>query len=292
MSCRKGLRKGEEISTIDDFMQQKMIWFLRILIVIQSLGYAAQLAAPSALNSYLLGPMGGAFVSELDYAVWFSLLLASGALLVLGFLRPAVSSLLGKVDCACLGLLALWPFVLAIFSWLNHAGDPFHATDPIGHAVRFATPLALVMLSNNPSQAWHVRVDWLLRLSVAGVFIGHGLCAWWLKPSFIDLIVGTWDTILGQDLTASASRQAFAEAALPAIALQDFILVGLLLLPHRKFRTVAMWMAIWGLVTAMSRMTAYGWGNWHDLALRVCNGGIPLFLWYSWKQPTTDPTNS
>ena len=72
----------------------------------QSLGYAAKLAAPSTLNSYLLGSMGGAFVSDLDYAAWFFLLVASGALLVLGFLRPAASSVLGKVDCACLGLLA------------------------------------------------------------------------------------------------------------------------------------------------------------------------------------------
>ena len=273
-------------------MYQNLIWFLRILIVIQSLGYAAKLAAPSALNSYLLGSMGGSFVSGLDHAVWLFLLFASVALLVLGFLRPAVSSVLGKVDFALLGLLALWPFTLAVFSWLNNMGDAFHATDPIGHAVRFAAPLALVILSFNPNQLWQNRVDWLLRLSVAGAFIGHGLCAWWIKPSFIDLIVGTLDTFLGQDLTASASRQAFAEASLPVIAVQDFILVALLLLPNRKIRTVAMWMAIWGFVTAMSRMTAYGWGNWHDLALRICNGGIPLFLWYSWKQPKTDPTHS
>ena len=33
-------------------MQQKLIWFLRILIVIQSLGYAAKLAAPSTLVQF------------------------------------------------------------------------------------------------------------------------------------------------------------------------------------------------------------------------------------------------
>ncbi|MBO26898.1 MAG: hypothetical protein CMI33_09985 [Opitutales bacterium] len=273
-------------------MQQNLIWFLRILVVIQSLGYAAKLAAPSALNSYLLGSMGGSFVSGLDHSVWLFLLFSSAALLVLGFLRPAASSVLGKVDFALLGLLALWPFTLAVFSFLNNMGDAFHATDPIGHAVRFAAPLALILLGFNPNPLWQTRVDWLLRLSVAGAFIGHGLCAWWIKPSFIDLIVGTLDTLLGQDLAASASRQVFAEASLPVIAVQDFILVALLLLPNRKIRTVAMWMAIWGFVTAMSRMTAYGWGNWHDLALRICNGGIPLFLWYSWKQNHTDPTHS
>ena len=100
-------------------MQQNLIWFLRILVVIQSLGYAAKLAAPSALNSYLLGSMGGSFVSGLDHSVWLFLLFSSAALLVLGFLRPAASSVLGKVDFALLGLLALWPFTLAVFSFLS-----------------------------------------------------------------------------------------------------------------------------------------------------------------------------
>lgn len=298
-----GLRKRSKISTISNFMQQKLIWFLRILIVIQSLGYAAKLAAPSALNSYLLGSMGGAFVSDLDYAVWLFLLVASGALLVLGILRPAASSVLGKVDCACLGLLALWPFVIAIFSWLNNAGNAFHATDPAGHAVRFAAPLALLLLTAFPEKGNEHRVEWLLRWGVAGTFIGHGLCALWLKPSFVDLILGTMNLFLGDPvfnavssegmgkaLTIAASRQAFAESALPIIAMQDFILVAFFLLPGKRIKTVALWMAVWGFVTAMSRMTAYGWDHWHDLVLRICNGGIPLFLWVYWKSQDSSKT--
>ena len=108
-------------------------------------------------------------------------------------------------------------------------------------------------------------------------------CALWLKPSFIDLIVGTLDLFLGDDPSAYASREAFALLALPVIAIQDFILVALLLLPGRRIRTVALWMAAWGFVTALSRMTAYGWDHWYDLALRACNGGIPLLLYFYWK---------
>ena len=119
-------------------MQQHLIWFLRILIVIQSLGYAAKLAAPSALNSYLLGSRGGSFVSGLDHAVWLFLLFASVALLVMGFLRPAVSSVLGKIDFALLGLLALWPFTLAVFSWLNNMEMPF--MPPIPSVMRCVSP--------------------------------------------------------------------------------------------------------------------------------------------------------
>ncbi len=51
-------------------------------------------------------------------------------------------------------------------------------------------------------------------------------------------------------------------------------------------------MAVWGFVTAMSRMTAYGWDHWHDLALRICNGGIPLFLWAYWKSLESKKTPS
>ncbi|MDG1326303.1 MAG: hypothetical protein P8P49_11100 [Opitutales bacterium] len=264
--------------------------------MIQSLGYAAKLAAPSALNSYLLGSMGGKLVYDLDHAVWFFLLLASGAVLVLGFLRPANTSLLGKVDFACLGLLTLWPFVTAIFSWLNNPGNPFHATDPAGHAVRYAAPLALLLLTAFPEKGNVRRVEWVLRWGVAGTFVGHGLCALWLKPSFVDLIIGTMNLFLGdpvftavsfQDLeealTIAASRQTIAESALPIIAIQDFILVALLLLPGKRIRTVLLWMSVWGFVTAMSRMTAYGWEHWHDLALRICNGGVPLFLWAHWN---------
>ena len=42
-------------------------------------------------------------------------------------------------------------------------------------------------------------------------------------------------------------------------------------------------LAAWGFVTALSRMTAYGWDHWYDLALRACNGGIPLLLYFYWK---------
>jgi len=286
-------------------MNDRFLWFLRILIVIQSLGYAAKLVGPSALNSFLLESMGDPFVSNLDRSVQVFLWIACGTLPVLGFLNPPVRSLARRLDFVILGLLAGWFFVLAVFSWLVNPGNPFHATDPLGHAVRFAAPLALLLFIAFPGKDRESKIEWILRWGVAGTFIGHGLCALWIKPSFIDLIVGTMNSFLGDPvLTAgslealdeafavAASRQAFAEAALPIIAIQDFILVGLLLLPNRKIKTIALWMAVWGIVTAMSRMTAYGWDHWHDLALRICNGGIPLFLWCYWKSQDSTKTTS
>ena len=286
-------------------MNDRLLWFLRILIVIQSLGYAAKLVGPSALNSFLLGSMGDPFVSNLDRSVQIFLWIACGTLPVLGFLNPPVRSLARRLDFVILGLLAGWFFILAVFSLLVNPGNPFHATDPIGHAVRFAAPFALILFIAFPGREKESKIEWVLRWGVAGTFVGHGLCALWIKPSFIDLIVGTLNCFLGDPvLTAgslealdeafavAASRQAFAEAALPIIAIQDFILVGLLLLPNRKIKTIALWMAVWRIVTAMSRITAYGWDHWHDLALRICNGGIPLFLWCYWKSQDSTKTTS
>ncbi|MBT3637932.1 MAG: hypothetical protein HN531_13410 [Opitutae bacterium] len=286
-------------------MNDRFLWFLRILIVIQSLGYAAKLVGPSALNSFLLGSMGDPFVTNLDRSVQIFIWFSSAALLGLGFLQPPARSLARRLDFLILGLLAGWFFLLAIFSWLVNPGNPFHATDPAGHAVRYAAPLALILFIAFPGREEESKIMWILRWGVAGTFVGHGLCALWMKPSFVDLIVGTMNSFFGDPvLTAgslealeeafavAASRQAFAEAALPIIAIQDFILVALLLLPGKRIKTVALWMAVWGIVTAMSRMTAYGWDFWHDLALRICNGAIPLFLWAYWKSLDSTKTTS
>ena len=264
-------------------MNNRFIWFLRILIIIQSLGYAAKLAAPSALNSFLLGSMGDPFVTYLDRLVQVFIWFACAILFWVGFLKVPLRSFVRRLDLSLIGLLGVWSFTAAIFSWLVNPGDPFHATDPAGHAVRYAAPLALFLLTCCPGKGQVGKIIWILRWGVAGTFIGHGLCALWLKPSFIDLVIGTMDLFIGEDLDAYSARQVFAEAALPIIAIQDFILVGLLLLPGKRIKTIALWMAIWGVVTALSRMTAYGWDFWHDLALRICNGGVPFFLWAYWK---------
>jgi hypothetical protein len=170
--------------------------------------------------------------------------------------------------------------------------------------VRYAAPLALLLLTAFPEKGKARRVEWLLRWGVAGTFVGHGLSALWLNPFFVDLIIGTMNLFLGdpiftavsfQDLeealSIAASRQVIAESVLPIIAIQDFILVAFLLFPGKSIKTIALWMAVWGFVTAVSRMTTYGWDHWHDLALRICNGGIPLFLWAYWKSQDSTKNN-
>ena len=267
----------------DDCQSRRLLWFLRWLVVVQCAGYAAKLSTPSSLNSLLLESLGDGIVSGVDAWAAIILWIAVLSLPTLGILRPT-----GTIGCSwpsrCETLLlcfvAAWTLGEAFFSWRANPGNPFHATDPYGHAVRYLAPIALLLLWQKKSP--DLRLEWALRLAVAGTFVGHGLSCWWLKPNFIDLILGSMDTFFGENWEAAEERELFAKAVLPWIAIQDFILAGLILLPKR-LRWVALWMAIWGVVTALSRMTAFGWERWHDLFIRICNGGIPLLLWFHWR---------
>ncbi|MBG31193.1 MAG: hypothetical protein CMI31_14525 [Opitutae bacterium] len=264
-------------------LSSRLLWYLRWLVVFQCAGYAAQLATPSSLNSWLLESLGDSAVSALDAWVARILWIATVALPALGIVRPI--GVVGRhwparCEVLILGFAAAWALSEAFFSWRANLGNPFHATDPYGHAVRYLAPVALLLLWSG--KGIDLRIEWALRFAVAGTFIGHGLCCWWLKPAFLDLILGSLDTFFGIDWESAAEREFFAKAFLPWIAVQDFILAGLILLPKR-LRWVALWMAFWGFVTALSRLTAFGWERWPDLFIRICNGGIPLLLWLHWR---------
>jgi hypothetical protein len=78
--------------------------------------------------------------------------------------------------------------------------------------VRYAAPLALLLLTAFPEKGNARRVEWLLRWGVAGTFVGHGLSALWLKPFFVDLIIGTMNLFLGDPIFTAVSFQDLEEA--------------------------------------------------------------------------------
>jgi hypothetical protein len=261
----------------------RLLWCLRCMVVVQCVGYVIQLDWPSSLNSWLLDSMGDPFVEELDSVIAGFLWVSIVALPILGLIMPIGGH--GKpwfssCDAALLGFVASWALTEAVFSWLSNVGNPFHATDPYGHAVRYTAPFVLFALCNGRTK--HISLEWILRVAVAGTFVGHGMGAWMIHFEFVDLILGSMDTFLGEDWEVAEEREVFAKASLPWIAVQDFVLAGLILLPKR-LRWVALWMAFWGFVTALSRMTAFGWERWPDFCLRIGNGGIPLLLWSHWR---------
>ncbi|WP_164101289.1 hypothetical protein [Candidatus Laterigemmans baculatus] len=144
------------------------------------------------------------------------------------------------------------------------------------HALRYLTPVALILLAaatRRPRASSWARVSgtWLLRLGLTSVFLAHGYEAFERHPAFIDLIITSSQNLLGIRIEESQ-----AGAVLRIIAVVDFAVALLLLV--RPWRPILFWMLFWGLVTACSRMTSYGWGAYTDVLLRTTHFAIPLAL--------------
>ena len=268
------------------FSCDRWTWGLRWIISLQCFGYAASLAVPSHLNSWLLPLQGDAFARTVDTTIALVLWVAGCALPFIGRASLPASQTkwpcpVVRCDAVLLCFVAGWAFLNAVLSWQMNIEDKFAATDPFGHAVRFVAPVALFVFVTGTGS--YLKLEWLLRIGIASTFIGHGLAAYWLKPGFVDLIVGTLDTFLGSDWRLAEEREKFAIILLPWIGRMDFMLAFLILLPTKYRKTVALWMAIWGFVTATSRLTAFGIERWPDLIIRAANWGIPLLLWWEMR---------
>lgn len=123
-------------------------------------------------------------------------------------------------------------------------------------AVNHSTSLELI-----PSKTkW---VEWVLRIAVAGEFLGHGIFALEGKQTWIGWI---------QQLTGAE----------PGMAAQLLFLVGLmdlavaLVVLVRPLRGILLWAAVWGFWTALVRPLV-GEPIW-DFIERWANWGAPLAL--------------
>jgi hypothetical protein len=109
------------------------------------------------------------------------------------------------------------------------------------------------------------KIDWILRIAVFGTFLGHGVLALQLKPSFLALIEGT-SGISGQ----------LAENLLLSIGVIDIITaIFAIVFP---FRLLLMWAIAWSFLTAIARPIS-GEPVW-DFVERWANIGAPLALLY------------
>ncbi|PIR44472.1 MAG: hypothetical protein COV10_04430 [Candidatus Vogelbacteria bacterium CG10_big_fil_rev_8_21_14_0_10_51_16] len=109
----------------------------------------------------------------------------------------------------------------------------------------------------------HKKAEWVLRIAVAGEFLGHGVFALLGKPQW-----GGWVS----ELTG----------ATPELAAQLIILVGLLdiivaiFVLVKPIRLILLWAAFWGFWTALVRPLV-GEPIW-DFVERWANWGAPLAL--------------
>jgi hypothetical protein len=107
------------------------------------------------------------------------------------------------------------------------------------------------------------KLEWVLRIAVAGEFIGHGSLALGGKAQWIG-----WITKMTGADTALAAKLLFI------IGCAD-LLVALFVLV-RPVRVVLLWAALWGFWTALLRPLV-GESVW-DFVERSANWGAPLAL--------------
>jgi len=106
-------------------------------------------------------------------------------------------------------------------------------------------------------------IEWVLRISVAGEFIGHGVFALQGKADWIK-----WASQLSGMDTSAATTFIFM------VGVVDILLAILILI--RPVRIVLLWMVFWGFWTALVRPLV-GLPIW-DFIERWANWGAPLAL--------------
>ncbi|TSC55734.1 MAG: hypothetical protein Greene041679_581 [Parcubacteria group bacterium Greene0416_79] len=107
------------------------------------------------------------------------------------------------------------------------------------------------------------KAEWVLRIAVAGEFIGHGVFALQGKKDWIG-----WFANFGVADVGVAAQLLFL------VGLLDILVAILILI--RPVRIVLLWMALWGFWTALIRPLV-GMPIW-DFIERFANWGAPLAL--------------
>ena len=106
-------------------------------------------------------------------------------------------------------------------------------------------------------------VEWILRIAVAGEFIGHGVFALQGKKAWIE-----WFSIFGISDAELATQLLFL------VGVIDIVLAILILI--KPIRIALLYMAFWGFWTALLRPIV-GEPIW-DFVERWANWGAPLAL--------------
>ena len=130
-----------------------------------------------------------------------------------------------------------------------------------GQKKNFATPATITikkMISLNTK-----LIEWVLRIAVAGEFMGHGVFALQGRKAWVE-----WFSIFG------ISDAQTATTLLWLVGLLDVILALLILI--KPIRLALLWMAFWGFWTALMRPIADA--SVFEFVERWANWGAPLAL--------------
>ncbi|MBI5421010.1 MAG: hypothetical protein HZA35_01720 [Parcubacteria group bacterium] len=112
------------------------------------------------------------------------------------------------------------------------------------------------------------KMEWLLRIGVAGEFIGHGMLAIEGKKDWLG-----WISQMIHVDTPTATT------LLLLIGIADVIMALIVLV--RPIKPLLLWMAFWGFWTALVRpLVGIGW---LDFIERSANWAAPLALYYFYR---------
>ena len=118
------------------------------------------------------------------------------------------------------------------------------------------------------------KIEWILRIGVAGEFLGHGVLAVLKKKDWI----GWVEQLAGVD-TATATT------LLVTVGVIDVLLAILVLV--KPIKPLLLWMAFWGFWTALVRPLVanpvFGGTSVWDFVERFANWAAPLALYYFYK---------
>ena len=112
------------------------------------------------------------------------------------------------------------------------------------------------------------KIEWILRIGVAGEFLGHGVFAIQGKADWIKWV----SQLTGLDASS-------ATMVILVVGLMDVLMAALVL--WKPIRPLLLWMAFWGFWTALVRPLV-GMPIW-DFIERFANWAAPLALYYVYK---------
>ncbi|MCC5931602.1 MAG: hypothetical protein JJU28_20310 [Cyclobacteriaceae bacterium] len=175
------------------------------------------------------------------------------------------------------------PLALSIFFYmlfLAYTGFQLRS-GPFSHlifftsAMRTGTPLIVFLLMTYPrlleNNVYIKRLLIFTCLISAATFMAHGWEAIHHYPKFIKLISGSFVNLFHLALPETAII-----GALSIIGTVDILTgLGIVIYPTRY---LAAWMAFWGFITAMSRITESGLGAFSEVLVRAPHFILPLAI--------------
>lgn len=264
--------------------RQTVICCLRFILTLQCLGIAGRylwtnLEFESHIFEYLMFERG---VAE-SLAQWLDdvgayLCLAAGTVFTYRLPRNGKSPL-RWCEFLAAGFVAVWCIADAL---AHTARGGVYSELTIGEvAVRFACPIALMLLIGFPCKCKRTNgisttARWILTLALSTTFIVHGYKAIQLHGQFCDLILLSAQRIFEMDL-----EQSSVESVLVVIGWID-ILAAIALI-FTRYKIIAVYMLLWGLITSASRLTALGSAAWPETVIRCANWGAVLVLVMMWR---------